>query len=101
MNFYELDDLEILENKTREVALNLVCEMLGQDDDFKNYWHFRMDVAAIVLNNLPPCYTVSDMEKLPLFDKVSIDEIRDIIKDAAKVVRERPHHIVKKKKSKS
>ena len=98
MNFYELDDLDILENKTRLYALNMIEELLGKDKDFQEYWHFRMDVAALVLNNLPACYVVNDMEHLPLFDKMSEAEIKDVILESAKLVRQNPHHMIKRKK---
>jgi competence protein ComFB len=80
-----------------EVVFNLIEDVLKNVDVCKCE-KCKMDIAAIVLNNLPPKYVVTEQGELYskiniLLNQFGVDVISEITK-AAILVSNNPHHQV-------
>lgn len=87
----------IIKNFMEEVVFNLIEDVLKNVDVCKCE-KCKMDIAAIVLNNLPPKYVVTEQGELYskiniLLNQFGVDVISEITK-AAILVSNNPHHQV-------
>lgn len=76
-----------LHNTMEKAVFNIIDNVLNKRDDICKCDKCKLDIIAIVLNNLPPKYVVT--EKGELYSRVNEMEIQfgaDIIKEIVKAV---------------
>ncbi len=76
-----------LHNTMEKAVFNIIDNVLSKRDDICKCDKCKLDIIAIVLNNLPPKYVVT--EKGELYSRVDEMEVQfgaDIIKEIVKAI---------------
>ncbi|MCP4153315.1 MAG: late competence development ComFB family protein [bacterium] len=93
MQLFDLQDREVVRNINEDFVFAEVERLLLESSEMCTCRDCRQDVAAIVLNSLPPRYQVSKI--IPEAAKAAINGnvIENEIEKAFKLVSKRPHHL--------
>lgn len=85
-------DIELLKNLNENRAWEILPVFLEHNQDFCTCRSCILDVMAITLNTLPPCYHSEEHNFSAARNKVSDEEIYRKMKEAYKIVKARPRH---------
>ncbi|PLX67615.1 MAG: competence protein ComFB [Denitrovibrio sp.] len=85
-------DIELLKNINENRAWEIFPVFLEHNQDFCACRSCILDVMAITLNTLPPCYHSEEHNLSAARNKVTDEEIYRKMKEAYKIVKSRPRH---------
>lgn len=85
-------DIDMLKNINEQRAWEIFPVFLEHNSDICTCRSCILDIMAITLNTLPPCYHSDEHNISAARNKVSDEEIYRRMKDASLIVKERPRH---------
>ena len=85
-------DIEMLKNINEQRAWEIFPVFLDHNPDLCVCRSCVLDVMAITLNSLPPCYHSEEHNMSAARNKVSDEEIYRKMKEAYIIVKQRPRH---------
>jgi len=87
-----LYDIEMLKNVNENRAWEILPVFLDNNTDLCVCRSCILDLMAITLNTLPPCYHSEEHNISAARNKVSDEEIYRKMKEASIIVKKRPRH---------
>ncbi|MGE4319588.1 MAG: late competence development ComFB family protein [Deferribacterales bacterium] len=85
-------DIEMLKNINEHRAWEIFPIFLEHNPDVCTCSSCVLDIMAITLNTLPPCYQTNEPNVIAARNKVSDEEIYRKMKEASIIVKKRPRH---------
>jgi competence protein ComFB len=85
-------DIDLLRNVNEQRAWEILPIFLERNSDFCTCRSCILDIMAITLNALPPCYQTDEFNISSARTKVSDEDIYRRMKEAYQIVKERPRH---------
>ena len=85
-------DIDLLKNLNESRAWEILPVFLEHNQDLCTCRSCILDIMAITLNTLPPCYHSEEHNMSAARNKVTDEEIYRKMKEASKIVKARPRH---------
>lgn len=85
-------DIDMLKNINEKRAWEILPVFLEHNEDMCTCRSCILDLMAIALNTLPPCYHSEEHNISAARNKVSDEEIYRKLKEASLIVKARPRH---------
>jgi len=85
-------DIDLLKNVNEKRAWEILPIFLDRNEDLCTCRNCILDLMAITLNGLPPCYQTDEFNVQSARIKVSDEDIYRKMKEAYRIVKDRPRH---------